>query len=401
MRFRFIKHDSPLATAVFTFTAGSLTDPKGQEGISHYLEHVLLDASGQYPDEVAVSNAFAGLGARTNGGTGFCSVSYYGTCRASKLAEMVAIHCDLVATPLLRDEDVEREGKIIMSELRDGLDDAMSVFWYDTLDSALGWPPIIGHESSVPSITPEQIREHYARHYGKSNLMVTVCATASAEDEIRRGLDALPAAAPTRPAGPTVCLGDLAISKPQFGQACLAVLAPTSIGQSSHFRENLVASVTANCLGGPDFSMLFRRIRGELGLTYWIGCGGLAWEAAGMAYVMSQFEPSLMGQVQAEVRDVLRKAVDGGVPEETVGFAKDAMLTAAAGAYETTGGRARQFESYHVAGAPGIPASYSEYEALVLSVAPADVDAHVRRAYAPMLDPAACKTVTMNAPTGP
>ncbi len=401
MRFRFIQHDSPLATAVFTFTAGSLTDPKGQEGVSHYLEHVLLDASSMYPDEVAVSNAFAGLGARTNGGTGFSAVSYYGTCRASKLAEMVAIHCDLVTAPLLKDDDVEREGKIIMSELRDGLDDAMSVFWYDTIDATLGWPPIIGHEPSVQSITAAQIREHYAKNYGKSNLMVTVCGPESAEDEIRRGLDSLPAMKSIPPATPAVNLDDMAIAKPKFGQACLAVLAPMSIGQSSHFRENLVASVTANCIGGPDFSMLFRRIRGELGLTYWIGCGGFAWDGAGMAYVMSQFEPALVNQVKAEIQGVLRKAVDGGVPEETVGFAKDAMLTSSASAYETTGGRARQFESYHMAGAPGIPASYAEYEAMVLSVSQTDVDAHVRRAYAPMLDPDTCKTVTMNGSPGP
>jgi len=401
MRFRYIKHDSPLATAVFTFRAGSLTDPKGQEGISHYLEHVLLDASGRYPDEVAVSNAFAELGARTNGGTGFGSVSYYGTCRASKLADMVAIHCDLVSAPLLKDDDVEREGKIIMSELKDGLDDAMSVFWYGAIDSTLGWDPIIGHESTVPSITAKQIREHYARLYGKSNLMVTVCGPSSAEDEIRRGLDLLPASAPVAPVRPTANLDDKIISKPQFGQACLAMLAPTTLGQSSHFRENLVASVTANCIGGPDFSMLFRRLRGELGLTYWIGCGGLAWEGAGMAYVMSQFEPKLADQVKAEIRTVLGKAVSSGVPEETVRFAKDAMLTSAAASYETTGGRARQFESYHLAGAPGIPASYAEYEALVLSVDQADVDAHVRRAYEPMLDSAGCKTVTMNAQSVP
>ena len=397
MRFRFIEHTSPLATAVFTFKAGSLTDPKGQEGVSHYLEHVLLDASSLYLDEVAVSNAFAGLGARTNGGTGFGSVSYYGTCRASKLAEMVAIHCDIVTSPLLRDEDVEREGKIIMSELRDGMDDAMTVFWYDTIRSTLGWPPIIGHESSVPSITADQIRRHYARYYGRSNLMVTICGPASAEDEIRRGLDALPALTTTPPARPTAKLDDMAISKPQFGQACLAILSPTSLGQSSHFRDNLVASVTANCIGGLDFSMLFRRLRGELGLTYWIGCGGLSWESGGMAYVMSQFDPSLMNQVQVEIRGVLQKAVDDGVPEETVRFARDAMLTSAAGTYETTGGRARQFESYHLAGASGIPISYAEYEAMVLSVGSEDVDAHVKRAYAPMLDSDACKTVTMNA----
>lgn len=396
MRFRFIEHDSPLATAVFTFRAGSLTDPKAQEGISHYLEHVLLDASSLYPDEVAVSDAFAKLGAQTNGGTGFSSVSYYGTCRASKLAEMVTIHCDLVTSPLLRDEDVEREGKIIMSELHDNLDDAITVFWQETIKSLLNWSPIIGYESSVPTITAEQIRAHYARHYGKSNLMVTVCGPASVEDEIRRGLDAIPAALPIPPVRPTANLDDLTISKPQFGQACMSIFAPTSLGQSSHFRENLVASVTSNCVGGPDFSMLFRRIRGELGLTYWIGCGSLAWENAGMAYVMSQFDPSLTDQVETEIRGVLRKAVDGGVPEETVKFAKDAMLTSAAGTYETTGGRARQFERYHLAGAPGIPASYAEYEAMILSVGPSDVDAHVKRAYAPMLDQATCKTVTMN-----
>jgi len=396
MRFRFVRHDSPLSTAVFSFRAGGLTDPAGQEGISHYLEHVLLDASKKYPNEVAVSDAFAKIGAGTNGGTGSNSVCYYGTCLAKRVVDMIDIHCDLVANPLLRDEAVERERAIILSELKDAEDYAMGVFWDELLRSTLRWAPIIGYEASVSAITTEQIRQHYSRLYGLPNLMVTVAGPASAEDEIRDRLKGFgPTAAPPLPPQPPVDLTDESIVRPNFGQACLALVAPGAPGNGADFRENLVAAVASNCVAGPDFSLLFRRVRGELGLTYWIGAQTVRWHGAGITCVASQFDPDLMGQVETEVKGVLQKAVDDGVPEETVSFAKDIMLTSSASTCETSAGLARRFDMYHLAGAPGVPEGYDEYEAMVAGVSPADVDAYVRRAFAPMLDPASSKAFAM------
>ena len=396
MKFRFVQHDSPLATAVFTFKAGSLSDPAGQEGISHYLEHVLLNASSKYPDEVAVSDAFARLGASTNGGTGSNSVCYYGTCRASKLVEMIDIHCDLIASPLLLDDAVERERTIVMSELKDGQDDAMSVFVDELLQGALGWAPIIGHDTTVSAITADQMRRHYAARYGLPNLMVTVAGPASVEDEIRDRLSGFGPAATAPPAPqPAVDLEDMAIVRPNFGQACLAVVAPGAPGNGANFRENLVGAVASNCVAGPDFSLLFRRIRGELGLTYWIGAQTVRWPDAGVTFVASQFDPDLMDQVKREVAGVLKKAVDDGVPEETIAFAKDAMLTASASSCETSIGLARRFDMYHLAGAQGVPEGYDEYEDIMDGVSPSDVDAYVKGAFGPMLDETTSKTVTM------
>ena len=395
MRFRFIPHDSPLATAVFAFKAGSLSDPPGQEGVSHYLEHVLLDASRGYPSEAAVSDAFARVGARTNGGTGFESVCYYGTCRASRLAEMLAVHCDLVSSPLLREEDVERERKIVMSELRDGRDDAMEVFWAAALEGALGWAPVIGREGTVSAVTAGQIREHHARHHGTSTLMVTVCGPASAEEAVRRGIAGLGPASPPPPREPAVDLHAAAIVRPEFKQACLALLAPGAPGLASPFRENLVASVASNCVGGNDFSLLFRRLRGELGLTYGVGASAVRWRGGGATCVSSQFDPSLVGRVRSEIDGVIRRVVDGGVPEDTVAFAKDAMLTSAAAGCETSAGLARWFESYHLSGAPGVPETYGEYEGLLGGVSPAEVGGYASRVFAPLLDPDASKVVVM------
>ncbi|MBW2560875.1 MAG: insulinase family protein [Deltaproteobacteria bacterium] len=395
MRFRFIQHDSPLATAIFTFQAGSLMDTKGREGIGHYLEHVLLDASSNYPDEVAVSDAFARIGARTNGGTGFGAVSYHGTCRASKLLDMVAIHCNLISAPLIRDEDVEREGQIVMSELKDGLDDAMTVLWHEILEGTLGWPPIIGYESTVPLVTSSQLRQHYELFHIDSNLMVTVCGPSSIEDEIRQNLVGLNSGSVPAVPVPAINLDDMALVEPRFGQACLAILTPGAPGNASLFRENLIAAVASNCIAGPDFSLLFRRLRGELGLTYWIGCNAVRWDAAGVACIMSQFDPQLMPDVKREIAATLEFVVKSGVPANTVEFAKDAMLTTAAASCETTGGRAYRFESYHLAGAKGIPDDYAGYETLMNSIKQADVDEYVQRVYGRMLDPSSSKTVTM------
>lgn len=395
MRFRFIQHDSPLATAMFTFRAGSHTDPKGQEGVSHYLEHVLLDAGSRYPTEVHVSDAFARLGAMTNGGTGFGSVTYYGTVRASKLVDMIDIHCDLVADPLLRDEDVEREGNIVRSELKDSLDDPIRMFMRGCCENLLGWHPIIGHEHTVDALGQKELRTHYEKYHGTDNLMVTVCGPVSVEDEIRDRLAGLSSKQAFVMMEPTLNLDDHVMIEPRFNQAYLMVTAQGTPGEASHFRENLVASVAANCLGGSDFSLLFRRLRGELGLTYWISADMIKWGSSGVALVMSQFEPKEMDTVKHEVKEVLDKAVTDGIPDETVDFAKATMATSIAGAFETSGSRARVFQNYHLAGAQGIPESYKEYDRMLDGVTVEEVSRFVENAYGPMLDDKLSKTVTM------
>ena len=121
----------------------------------------------------------------------------------------------------------------------------------------------------------------------------------------------------------------------------------------------------------------------------------MRWRGGGATCVSSQFDPSLVGRVWSEIDGVIRRVVDGGVPEDTVAFAKDAMLTSAAAGCETSAGLARWFESYHLSGAPGVPETYGEYEGLLGGVSPAEVGGYASRVFAPLLDPDASKVVVM------
>lgn len=374
MKFRFVHHDSPLATAVFTFRAGSFVDPPGQEGISHHLEHVLLDASVKYPSEKHVTDAFGRLGAITNGGTGHSGVSYYGTCRAKKLLDMIDIHCNLVSAPLLTDDDIERERQVVLSELKDYLDDAVDVFFHEVKASALGWAPIIGHEHTVAAITPEQMRHHYHRFHGTDNLMVVVCGPEPMEEEIRDRLSSLPAGEATSyPGLDAPNLDDLNFTNSKFEQTQFALIGSHSPGTGAPFRDSVIASMASSCIAGPEFSLLFRRLRSDLGLCYWVSAGSLRHDGGGTLFVWSQFEPDKTDMVQKETIDTLAKVANDGIDEEIVRFTKDIILTSAAQTQETSAGRANQFMSYRMAGATGVPDTYDEYEALVEGIGPDEV----------------------------
>ena len=123
--------------------------------------------------------------------------------------------------------------------------------------------------------------------------------------------------------------------------------------------------MASSCVAGPEFSLLFRRLRSDLGLCYWVSAGLLRHDDGGLLYVWSQFEPDKTETIQKETLDTLAKVAEDGIDEEIVRFTKDILLTSAAQTQETTAGRANQFLSHRLAGASGVPDTYDEYEALV------------------------------------
>ncbi|OJY31543.1 MAG: peptidase M16 [Myxococcales bacterium 68-20] len=152
---------------------GSRFETPAQNGLSHFLEHMLYRGTPRLPHSHDVNLAFESLGgylyAATQVDFGVFSVTLPG----ETLADATGLFAEVMIDPIFSDIEIEKE--IVCEEILEDLDDEGRMIDADNLSRQLIYPDhplgftITGDETRVRSFTQAMLREHHARHYNGSN----------------------------------------------------------------------------------------------------------------------------------------------------------------------------------------------------------------------------------------
>ncbi|MCL1978585.1 MAG: insulinase family protein, partial [Methanomassiliicoccaceae archaeon] len=154
---------------------GSRDEDKEIMGISHLLEHVVFRETNNRTS-YQMAKEMEGAGGEMNAFTGREMTAFYGvTIKETKdiAKEMVA---DIVANPLINDNDVELEKKIVIQELS-MIENEPESYIHDLFSSNL-WRghPLSQDEGGtieiVKGLGHEDLREYYEERYGIPNISV-------------------------------------------------------------------------------------------------------------------------------------------------------------------------------------------------------------------------------------
>jgi len=147
-----------------------------QEGISHYLEHLLFKGSKKYSCR-AIKESIEGIGGTLNGFTSEELTCYLVKIPSRYLNQALDILSDMVLNPSLRQADITKERTVILEELK-MYRDLPQNYVYELLDELL-WPhqplglPIIGSVESVSSVSRDILKNYQANHYTPSNIVIS------------------------------------------------------------------------------------------------------------------------------------------------------------------------------------------------------------------------------------
>lgn len=173
---------APCVHIYISFNIGAFQDPVGKEGLSHFLEHMIFDGSPSLPDRKAVRtwSKTEALGS-WNGYTSHNNTAYHLRCLPEKFNDVLNLMKEQIFYPLLRDEDVEHERKVITQEawgryqneklLNYIKEYSAQVFPGHSLSrvsSALGWP------DTVAAISADDIRNWHKEKYHTGNMTIIV-----------------------------------------------------------------------------------------------------------------------------------------------------------------------------------------------------------------------------------
>ena len=324
--------DNPTITVMVLVEAGSRYEDKRMNGISHFLEHMCFKGTPQRPDSGAISQEFDSMGAVSNAFTGEEVTGYWAKARAHQFDHILEIVSDLYLNPLLPENDIAIERGVIIEELH-MYEDLPQRIVHNVLDELM-YPgqsagrPIIGSKENLLRFKRSDFVNYRNEHYiaPKTTLVVAGdVSVADAEKKIAKYFSRLPKAKYTPRA------------KTKESQKTPQILIKPKKTDQTHFilgfrsfdlfdKRNPAIEVLASVLGRGMSSRLFRKLRDEMGVCYYVRAGGEPSTDTGVFKIASGVDTKRFEEVLSEILVQVRRLKDELVGPVELAKAKEMIL---------------------------------------------------------------------------
>src|SRR5919109_1285112 len=105
------------ATVLVAFDAGARTERSEENGMAHFLEHLVFKGGVKYDDYLKVNETAEHMGAVLNAYTSHDLVAFHITCRAEVIGEAIDLLTDFVGRPKIDPEELDRERGVVIQEI--------------------------------------------------------------------------------------------------------------------------------------------------------------------------------------------------------------------------------------------------------------------------------------------
>lgn len=336
-------------TAGIWVRRGSRHESAPLNGICHFIEHsVFKGTERRTARDIAVESDR--LGGHLDAYTTQEMTGFAIKVADSRLPEAIDLLSDLVSRPRFDQQDLERERKVILEEIK---------MVEDTPDELLGelfnaayFPnhplgrPIEGTEATVSTFDQQTTTDFHAHAFSQANLVIAAAGNVEHDrlvemmerafadvstngDASKIAAEAIVSPAPAAPI--------LIEQKNELEQAHLIVATPFPTALSP---ERYAASLLASIIGGGTSSRLWQKIREERGLAYSVGAGSGTFSDVGVFTIYAGTSPKHLDEVLDLSLAELQRIVRETVPEDELKLVKEQAISAVLLGLESSSARA-------------------------------------------------------------
>src|SRR2546429_2463933 len=148
-------------TVLVAFDAGARSERPEENGMAHFLEHLVFKGGERYPTYKEVNETAERLGGVLNAYTSHDLVAFHITVRAESAPAAIDLLTDFVGRPRLDADELERERGVVIQEINRAYDQPSTVAEYLIDRAAFGEHPlgrtVLGPEENLRSFTREGI----------------------------------------------------------------------------------------------------------------------------------------------------------------------------------------------------------------------------------------------------
>src|SRR5467141_361164 len=182
-------HTSPIVTTMIWYRVGSRNEELGHTGKSHFLEHMLFKGTDRFKkwqiDLITLKN-----GGGNNAFTSHDFTAYYFNFASDRWDIALEIEADRMVSCSFDPEEFEAEKKVVIEELKTGLDSPWGLLLQEQEAAAFKVHPyrnpIVGWLQDVERATAEQQQAYYHRYYHPNNATLVIAGDFNTEDALKK-----------------------------------------------------------------------------------------------------------------------------------------------------------------------------------------------------------------------
>ncbi len=336
-------------TILVAFDAGARTERPAENGMAHFLEHLVFKGGEKYPNYRDVNEAAERIGAQLNAYTSHDLVAFHITARAERALEAIDLLTDFVARPRIDPDELDRERGVVVQEIARS-NDQPSILAEHLIDQAafgahpLG-RPVLGPEEHIrDTFTRDAIVAFRERRWSGANGGAFVVGNLSslpgngALDELFGRFPTLPAPDPYEPA-PSFEPRTLVQERDSNQSHLRMSYRPAVDVHDPRWRAALL--IYSTLLGGTMGSRLFDEIREQRGLAYSVSAAGHAYADVPLLQLSAGLDSTKCIEAYRRMREIVSELRTDGPTKDEVERARAYAAGARAIAFENTGVVAR------------------------------------------------------------
>jgi predicted Zn-dependent peptidase len=342
-------------TVLVAFDAGARTERAEENGMAHFLEHLVFKGGEKYATYKDVNETAERLGGVLNAYTSHDLVAFHITVRAESAERGIDLLSDFVGRPKLDAEELDRERGVVIQEINRAYDQPSTVAEYLIDRAAFGDHPlgrtVLGSEENLKSFTREAIvafrERRWAGARGGAFLVGNVEHVPADEDlrELFGRFPTLPAPEPYVPA-PEFAPKTM-VEQRDTNQSHLRMIYRPGVSVGD-VKERAALSIYSTLLGGSMGSRLFEEIREKRGLCYSVYAIAHAYADVPILQLGSGLDSTKCIEAYTRMREIVDELRADGPTEEEVQRARAYSAGRLVLAFENTNAVARYGASQRI-----------------------------------------------------
>jgi zinc protease len=182
-------HRLPTLTAMLAYRVGSVNEPEGLTGVSHYFEHMVFKGSAKYK-RGDIDLVTYRCGGENNAYTTHDMTGYWFHVHSSHLDDVLDILADTCGNSTLDPQEFELERGPVLQEMNIWLDGP----WGElerSLEKTIYTKsryrhPVLGWREDVEKLSRDRMMEYYKAYYKPNNASLVIVGDVNKEDVFRR-----------------------------------------------------------------------------------------------------------------------------------------------------------------------------------------------------------------------
>lgn len=175
-------------TLGFWFNVGARDESLRNNGISHFIEHMLFKGTKKRTAKM-IAEEIESYGGYLNAFTSKEHTCYYSKGLTENLGRTFSVLSDLIQNPLFKETHIRKEAGVVIDELKD-LDDNPEELLYDKFEeiifsgNRLSYP-VIGKETNIKNFRSEDLFNYHRSNYNTDGLLIVASGNLKHDELIK------------------------------------------------------------------------------------------------------------------------------------------------------------------------------------------------------------------------